>query len=56
MNTCADTCVAIRHVAFEDVELLSGLLAERDALLRYLEAGVDPIGAPRPAAPSLARG
>jgi GMP synthase (glutamine-hydrolysing) len=34
-------CIAIRHVAFEDVGLLSGLLAERGFALRYLDAGVD---------------
>jgi GMP synthase (glutamine-hydrolysing) len=36
-------CIAIRHVAFEDVGLLSGLLAERGFSLQYLEAGVDGI-------------
>jgi GMP synthase (glutamine-hydrolysing) len=40
-----NTCVAIRHVAFEDVGLLSGLLAERGVSLRYLEAGVEQIDA-----------
>ncbi|HWM83013.1 MAG TPA: glutamine amidotransferase [Pseudolabrys sp.] len=35
------TCLAIRHVAFEDAGLLSGLLAERGFSLRYIEAGVD---------------
>jgi GMP synthase (glutamine-hydrolysing) len=34
-------CVAIRHVAFEDVGLISGLLAERGVTLRYLDAGID---------------
>ncbi|MCZ7642266.1 MAG: glutamine amidotransferase [Pseudorhodoplanes sp.] len=34
-------CIALRHVAFEDAGLLSGLLAERGFSLRYLEAGVD---------------
>lgn len=38
-------CIAVRHVAFEDVGLLSGLLAERGFSLRYLEAGVDRIEA-----------
>jgi GMP synthase (glutamine-hydrolysing) len=36
-------CIAIRHVAFEDVGLLSGILTERGFSLRYLEAGVDRI-------------
>jgi GMP synthase (glutamine-hydrolysing) len=40
-----NNCVAIRHVAFEDVGLLSGLLAERGMSLRYLEAGVERIDA-----------
>lgn len=34
-------CIAIRHVAFEDAGLLSGLLAQRGLSLRYLEAGVE---------------
>lgn len=38
-------CLAIRHVAFEDVGLLATLLAERDVRLRYLRAGVDVIDA-----------
>ncbi len=33
--------VAIRHVAFEDAGTLEDVLAERDIVLRYLEAGVD---------------
>jgi GMP synthase (glutamine-hydrolysing) len=35
------SAVAIRHVAFEDVGLLDGLLAEAGYGLTYLEAGVD---------------
>jgi GMP synthase (glutamine-hydrolysing) len=34
-------CIAIRHLAFEDVGLTSGLLAERGLAVRYLDAGVD---------------
>ena len=35
------TCIAIRHVAFEDAGLLGDVLAARGFSLRYLEAGVD---------------
>jgi GMP synthase (glutamine-hydrolysing) len=34
-------CIAIRHLAFEDVGLMSGLLAARGVTLRYLDAGID---------------
>jgi len=34
-------CIAIRHLAFEDVGLMSGLLAERGLTVRYLDAGID---------------
>lgn len=34
-------CLALRHVAFEDVGLLAALLAERGLSLRYLDAGID---------------
>jgi GMP synthase (glutamine-hydrolysing) len=33
-------CLAIRHVAFEDLGLLAGLLAERGFSVRYREAGI----------------
>jgi GMP synthase (glutamine-hydrolysing) len=46
-------CIAIRHVAFEDVGLLSGLLAECGFSLRYLEAGVDRIDTTEIAAADL---
>ena len=35
------TCVAVRHVAFEDLGILAPLLARRGLDVRYLEAGVD---------------
>ncbi|MGE5475575.1 MAG: glutamine amidotransferase [Bacteroidales bacterium] len=35
------TCVAIRHVAFEDLDLLEGVLADRGFSVRYLEAATD---------------
>jgi GMP synthase (glutamine-hydrolysing) len=34
-------CIAIRHLAFEDVGLMSGLLGERGIGVRYLDAGID---------------
>lgn len=36
-------CLAIRHLAFEDLGLLAPLLAERGFAVRYCEAGVDAI-------------
>jgi|SRR5579862_623010 len=41
----AKSCLAVRHVAFEDLGLLTPLLAERGYEVRWLEAGVDPIDA-----------
>lgn len=35
------TCVAIRHVAFEDLDLLEGVLAERGFAIHYLDAATD---------------
>lgn len=35
------TCVAIRHVAFEDLDLLEGVLAEKGFAIRYLDAPTD---------------
>lgn len=35
------SCVAIRHVAFEDLDLLEGVLAERGFAVRYVEAATD---------------
>jgi GMP synthase (glutamine-hydrolysing) len=46
-------CVAIRHVAFEDLGLLAPLLAARGFSVRYLEAGVEPIDAAALIAPDL---
>jgi GMP synthase (glutamine-hydrolysing) len=37
----AKTCLAVRHVAFEDLGLLEPLVAERGYAIRYLDAGVD---------------
>jgi GMP synthase (glutamine-hydrolysing) len=41
----ATSCLAVRHVAFEDLGLLDPLLAERGFQVRWLEAGIDPIEA-----------
>jgi GMP synthase (glutamine-hydrolysing) len=37
------TVLALRHLAFEDLGLIEPLLAERGHIVRYLDAGVDPI-------------
>jgi len=47
------TCLAVRHVAFEDLGLLAALLAARGYDVRWLEAGVDPIPAAALAGPDL---
>lgn len=47
------TCIALRHVAFEDAALLAPLLAERGYALRYREAGLDDLAAMDPLAPDL---
>jgi GMP synthase (glutamine-hydrolysing) len=39
------TCVAIRHVAFEDLDLLEGVLASQGFTIRYVEAPTDDIAA-----------
>ena|SRR6516162_1867951 len=36
------SCVAVRHVTFEDLGLLGPLLAARDYAIRYHDAGVEP--------------
>jgi GMP synthase (glutamine-hydrolysing) len=47
------TVVAIRHVAFEDLDRLAPLLAERGHAIRYLEAPTDDLDAEDPLAPDL---
>jgi GMP synthase (glutamine-hydrolysing) len=47
------TCLAVRHVAFEDLGLLGPLLAGRRYELRYLEAGVERCDAATFLAPDL---
>jgi GMP synthase (glutamine-hydrolysing) len=49
----ARTCLAVRHVAFEDLGLLGPLVAERGYHIRYLDAGVDPLDAAILSAPDL---
>ncbi|MEZ5788960.1 MAG: glutamine amidotransferase [Xanthobacteraceae bacterium] len=46
-------CLAIRHVAFEDLGLLAGLLAERGFSVRYRDAGIDAMSAELLAGPDL---
>src|ERR1700744_3552586 len=41
-RTWARTCIAVRHVAFEDLGLLGPLLVARGYDIRYHEAGVEP--------------
>jgi GMP synthase (glutamine-hydrolysing) len=36
-------CLVLRHVAFEDLGTLASILARRDIVPRYVEAGVEPI-------------
>jgi GMP synthase (glutamine-hydrolysing) len=46
-------CLAVRHVAFEDLGLLSPLVAARGYGVRYHDAGVQPIDAETLLAPDL---
>jgi GMP synthase (glutamine-hydrolysing) len=47
------SCLAVRHVAFEDLGLLGPLLAERGYDVRYHDAGVERFGADSLIAPEL---
>ena len=47
------TCVAIRHVAFEDLDLLEGILGERGFQCRYVDAPIDDIAEVDALAPDL---
>ena len=49
----AKSCLAVRHVAFEDLGLLDPLLAEYGFQVRWLEAGIDPIEAAALVEPDL---
>src|SRR5271163_5105442 len=46
-------CLAVRHVAFEDLGLLGPLVAARGYGVRYHDAGVQPIDAETLLAPDL---
>ena len=39
------TALAIRHVAFEDIGSFESVLRERGYEVRYVEAGIDDVGA-----------
>src|SRR6202049_4627852 len=47
------SCLAVRHVAFEDLGLLGPLVAERGYDIRYHDAGIDRFDAETLAAPDL---
>ena len=47
------TVLAIRHVAFEDLDAFTPVLAERGYAVRYLEAGYDDLAALDPLADDL---
>ena len=47
------TCLAVRHVAFEDLGLLGPLVAARGYDVRYHDAGIDPFDAAALLAPDL---
>ncbi len=47
------SCVAVRHVAFEDLGLLGPLVSARGYDVRYHDAGIEPFGANALVAPEL---
>ncbi len=47
------TCLAVRHVAFEDLGLLGSLVAARGYDIRYLDAGIDSFEVDTLVAPDL---
>ena len=47
------SALAVRHVAFEDLDAFGPMLAERGYAIRYLEAGYDDLAAPDPVADDL---
>jgi GMP synthase (glutamine-hydrolysing) len=52
-NKPAKTCLAVRHVAFEDLGLLGPLLAARGYDVRYHDAGIEGFDSATLAAPDL---
>ncbi len=53
-KTFKKTCLAVRHVAFEDLGLLGPLVAARGYDVRYHDAGIERFDAPTLVAPDLA--
>jgi GMP synthase (glutamine-hydrolysing) len=47
------SCLAVRHVAFEDLGLLEPLVAARGYEVRFLDAGIDPFASGTLLAPDL---
>ncbi len=47
------SCVAVRHVAFEDLGLLGPLVSARGYDIRYHDAGIEPFDAETLVAPDL---
>lgn len=47
------TCVAIRHVAFEDLDLLEGILADQGFQVRYVDAPLGDVASLDPLADDL---
>jgi GMP synthase (glutamine-hydrolysing) len=54
IRSMTKSCIAVRHVAFEDLGLLGPLVAARGYEVRYHDAGVEPFDADTLIAPDLA--
>src|SRR6202795_3996086 len=52
-NAMAKACLAVRHVAFEDLGLLGPLVAARGYKVRYHDAGIDRFDSETLIAPDL---
>ena len=52
-RTSTKTCLAVRHVAFEDLGLLGALVAERGYAVRYHDAGIESFDPQTLAGPEL---
>jgi GMP synthase (glutamine-hydrolysing) len=52
-RTMTKTCLAVRHVAFEDLGILGPLLSARGYDIRYHDAGIEPFAAKSLIAPDL---
>jgi GMP synthase (glutamine-hydrolysing) len=53
MSPVTKICLAVRHVAFEDLGLLGPLVGTRGYQIRYHDAGIDAFGADTLVAPAL---